>query len=89
MALYKAVVQEDGIITNYHRILYTMSHINSHVSIAVVSYVDQNARSMEVENAQPYRRYITFETDYKENMTIEDAYRYLKTLKIFNEASDV
>ena len=44
---------------------------------------------MEMENAQPYRRYITFETDYKENMTIEDAYGYLKTLDTYNEASDV
>lgn len=89
MALYKPIIQEDGIATNYHRILYTMSHINSHISIAVVSYIDSVARYSETGEKQPYRKYVTYETDYKENMTIEEAYLFLKTLEQFVGAEDV
>jgi hypothetical protein len=89
MALYKPVVQDDGVTTNYHRILYTMSHINSHISIAVVSYIDRIARDTETGDNQPYRKYVTYETAYKENMTIEDAYSYLKSLSQFAGADDI
>lgn len=89
MALYKTVVQDDGISTNYHRILYIQNHINNHISIAVVSYIDRDARETENNEKQPYRRYVTYETSYKENMTIEEAYLFLKTLKQFDGAEDV
>ena len=89
MALYKPIIQDDGITTNYHRILYTESYINSHISIAVVSYIDRIARDTENGEKQPYRKYITYETAYKENMTIEEAYLYLKSLSQFVEADDI
>lgn len=88
MALYKPVVQDDGVTTNYHRILYMMSHINSHISIAVVSYIDRVARDTENDKKQPYRKYVTYETAYKENMTIEEAYLFLKTLEQFDGAEN-
>lgn len=89
MALKKKIRQSDGVITTYHRILYTQSMINSHVSIAVVSYVDEEGRNMEKRYESPYKVAVTYETDYVENMTIEMAYNYLKTLDQFKDAEDV
>ena len=91
MALYKEIKQDDGVNTTYHRILYVQNMINSHCSIAVVSYVDKEARVNEQENIimQPYKQAKTFETDYDETISPEKAYEYLKTLPEFANAEDV
>lgn len=91
MALYKEIRQEDGVVTNYHRILFLMQMVNSHVSIAVLSYVNTESRKDERNNviAQPYQRSVTYETEYEENMTVEGAYDYLKTLPEFEGAVDI
>lgn len=89
MALKKEIRQSDGVVTNYHRILYIQSTINSHDSIAVVSYVDEVGRAMENEGDRPYQSAVTYEKEYEENMTIEDAYKYLKTLSEFEDAEDI
>lgn len=91
MALYKEIKQADGVTTNYHRILYLTSTVNRQNSIAVLSYVDDEARTNEKENvmAQPYQKAVTYETSYSPNMTIELAYEYLKTLPEFEGATDV
>lgn len=92
MALYKEIKQSDGVLTTYHRILYLMANVNSHNSIAVVSYVDVDSRQNDlVENGdnRPYRNATTYECPYDENMTVEGAYNYLKTLPQFEEALDV
>ena len=82
MALRKRIRQNDGVITNYHRILYIQSTINSHDSIAVVSYVENDGE-------RPYRVAATYEKEYTENMTIEEAYAYLKTLSEYEDAEDI
>ena len=89
MALQKTIVQNDGVITNYHRVLYTQSSINSHNSIAVLSYINEDSRKNESAENRPYTVAITYEKDYVENMTIESAYEYLKTLPEFEGAVDV
>lgn len=91
MALYKEIRQPDGVFTSYHRIIYIMSFTNSHVSIAVASYVDEDIRTAEKNNVitQPYIQAVTYETGYVENMTIETAYNYLKTLPDFEGATDI
>lgn len=89
MALKKTIIQRDGIPTEYHRILFLQSTINSHISIAVLSYLNEDARHSEMDLIQTYKVSITYETDYIENMTIEDAYNYLKTLPEFEGAEDV
>lgn len=89
MALIKYIQQDNRIITSYHRILYVQSTINSHTSIAVLSYVDKQSRECEgTEKVQPYKTAATYETDYVENMTVSDAYQYLKTLPEFSDAVD-
>lgn len=91
MALYKEIMQDDGVVTNYHRILYLTQTVNSQNSIAVLSYVNDSVRTSEKEKtlAQPYRRAVTYETEYDENMTIAKAYEYLKTLPQFEGATDI
>ena len=91
MALQKDIKQEDGVTTNYHRIIYLMQTVNKQTSIAVLSYVDNESRTAEQNTVitQPYTKSITYETDYNETMTISDAYDYLKTLPDFEGANDV
>lgn len=91
MAIYKEIKQSDGVTTKYHRILYVMTTVNRQNSIAVLSYVDDESRVAELDNtmAQPYQKSITYETDYDPTMTIESAYGYLKTLPVFEGATDI
>ena len=91
MALYKPIRQEDGVTTNYHRVLFCQVTTNQQNSIAVLSYVDNEARENEKngEISQPYRKSVTYETDYDESMTITKAYEYLKTLTEFSGSEDI
>lgn len=90
MALLKTIKQADGVITNYHRILFLQTTVNRQNSIAVLSYVDEESRSNEnLEDSRPYKSAITYEIAYDETMTIESAYNYLKTLPAFEDAEDV
>lgn len=91
MALHKSIRQDDGVTTNYHRVLFIMKTINCHNSIAVISYVDAEARDDEksLVMTQPYQRSVTYELPYDPNMTIESAYEYLKTLPQFEGAENV
>lgn len=91
MALYKPIRQDDGVTTNYHRILYLMQTVNRQNSIAVLSYVDSESRNDEKDSviAQPYQKSITYEIPYDQNMTVDTAYKYLKTLPQFEGATDI
>lgn len=91
MALYKEIRQNDGVTTSYHRILFLQLITNHHNSIAVVSYVDNEARNYEKDAviAQPYQRSTTYELPYDASMTVETAYEYLKTLPQFEGAIDI
>lgn len=91
MALKKSITQIDGVTTSYHRIMFLQQTINRHNSIAVLSYVDKEAREAEKHNilTQPYKVSTTYETAYDEGMTIEKAYEYLKTRPEFEGAEDV
>lgn len=91
MALYKEIKQADGVTTKYHRIMFLQQTVNQQNSIAVLSYVDDESRESEKENvmAQPYQKSATYETSYDPDMTIETAYEYLKTLPLFEGATNV
>lgn len=89
MALYKEIRQEDGVRTNYHRILFIQKTVNRQNSIAVLSYTDEEARQFEQNvEYQPYRKAVTYEVAYDDAMTVENAYAYLKTLDVFAGATD-
>lgn len=89
MALFKQITQNDRVVTSYHRILLIQSVINSHTSITVLSYIDQDSRSIEPMESRVYKTSVTYEIDYLENMSVEDAYAYLKTLPEFEGAEDI
>ena len=91
MALFKEIKQPDGVITDYHRILFLQTTENQQNSIAVLSYVSSEVRDGEKKNNsnRPYMKSKTYETDYDPDMTIEEAYEFLKTLPEFKDAEDV
>jgi hypothetical protein len=91
MALYKEILQDDGVTTKYHRILFVQTTVNRQNSIAVLSYVDDTSRENEKEAviAQPYVKSVTYEATYDEAMTISSAYEYLKTLPEFEGATNI
>lgn len=91
MALLKPIRQDDGVITNYHRILFIQITTNKQNSIAVLSYVDNESRSNDGMDPTiiPYKQSVTYEVPYDESMTVESAYDYLKTLPQFEGAEDV
>lgn len=91
MALKKKVVQDDGVITEYHRILYVQSTTNSHCSVAVISLASEEIRNKQLagEIQQPYQKIVTYETEKFSDLSIKEAYEYLKTLLEFEGAEDV
>lgn len=89
MALKKENRQENGVVTSYHRIMMINSVINHHISIAVLSYIDEDSRNTEDNGEKPYKVAKTYEKSYEENMTIEEAYEYLKTLPDYEGAEDI
>lgn len=92
MAIKKAIRQSDGVVTEYHRILYIMQTLNRQTSIAVLSYVDEESRSGEIDVESgfvPYQKAKTFEFGYSPDITPESAYNLIKTLPEFEGAEDV
>lgn len=90
MALLKPIQQPDGVVTNYHRILYFKSTINMQSSIVVLSYLHEVARESEREASfSPYVKSKTYEMPWSPDLDVASAYAYLKTLPDFKGANDI
>lgn len=93
MALKKQIELENGIITNYHRIVSINKITNSLIIIEVASYTSELKRQEELEKeGQEMNVFIdtTFlNKEYSETETIKDLYNYLKTTEKFANAEDV
>lgn len=98
MALKKQIELDNGIVTNYHRIVSINKITNNCNIIEVASYISEQQREKEKEyynsTNENKSMNIFIETsfvqkEYSENETIEECYKYLKTLEQFKEASDV
>lgn len=87
MALQKEIVQRNGVVTNYHRIHFVQSIINSDIFIAVLSYLNEESRRSD--SSEKFVVSVSYDIPYQENMTVEQAYEYLKTLPEFEGAEDV
>lgn len=101
MALNKKIEQENGVTTNYHRIVSINQIVNEQTLIEVASYTSKEKRQEEIENLakarnnEPYpetniyidTEYIGKEYDEKDG-DIEDMYNYIKTLDKFKGAKD-
>lgn len=94
MALKKEIVLDNGVIIKYHRIVSINNITNVSTIIEVASYTSEEKREEEkvaIQNAQSIDVFIDTEyinKDYTENMTIEQAYDYLKTLDKFKSSED-
>ena len=94
MGLKKEITLDNGVIVNYHRIVSLNNITNVSTIIEVGSYTSEEKREEEkvaIQNAQSIDVFIDTEyinKDYTENMTIEQAYDYLKTLDKFKSSED-
>lgn len=94
MALIKEIVLDNGITVNYHRIVSVENVTNQLSIIEVASYTSESKRLEEKEklaNNEPmdifiYTEYISLE--YTQDLNVDTAYEYLKTLDKFADAID-
>lgn len=101
MALSKKIEKDNGVITNYHRIVSINEIVNEQTIIEIASYTSEEKREEEQQALDTARKggeytetniyidteYIAKEYDEKDG-NIEDAYNYLKTLDKFKGAKD-
>lgn len=91
MALSKPIELDNGIILNYHRVVRVNIVTNKHNLIEVNGYISQEQRAKEADDPSFSNVYVEafyFDTDYNQNMTIDDAYEYLKQQEMFQGATD-
>lgn len=93
MALQKAITLDNGITVSYHRIVNTNILVNDSITIEVGSYINDTQRNKEKQNTNDevniFINTTFIDMPYKESITIEEAYDYLKTLDMFKDAIDV
>lgn len=94
MGLKKEITLGNGVSVNYHRIVSINNITNVSTIIEVASYTSKEKREEEkdaIENATEMNVFIDTEyinKEYTENLTIKEAYKYLKTLDKFKDAID-
>lgn len=92
MGLRKEITLDNGVIVNYHRIVSLNNITNVSTIIEVGSYTSKEKRKEEkdaIENATEMNVFIDtkyINKEYTENLTIKEAYEYLKTLDEFKDA---
>ena len=102
MAIKKTKTEDNGIVTEYHRIALLSIDTNNQNTILVHSYLNEAGRQIEKDYAAgkyngvelgmmkfPYVNDEYLNCDYDGEMTIIKAYEYLKTLPEFEGAIDV
>ena len=93
MALNKKIENDNGIITNYHRIMGINNITNKETQIIVYSYANEEKR-LEEENAKPEKEIFNvissemITKEYEEDFDVVKGYEYLKTLDKYKEAED-
>lgn len=91
MALYKQIEQKNGLVLAYHRVASVNIITNIHNVIEVQSYISENQREKEKQDpsfSNVYVEAIYLNVDYNQNMSVDNAYEYLKQLEMFQEATD-
>lgn len=89
MAIKKKIVLENGITTNYHRIVSFNKIINKSIIIEIASYIDEEKRKGEEDSNNTFINTTYLQIPYDENMTISDAYDYIKALDNFKNSKDI
>lgn len=94
MALIKEIEESNGVVTKYHRVASLFIFTNEQNTIEVRSYTsiekrEEEAGCIETGNWDNFNAFIegkNYNIPYDQNMTIKDAYNYLKTLPEFEGA---
>lgn len=98
MALQKQIVLDNGIVTNYHRIVSINKITNNSTIVEVASYISKDERQKEIEyykskeedkSMNVFINTTYMNVDYEENKNIQDLYNYIKTTEIFKDAEDI
>lgn len=98
MALWKEIVGENGVKTNYHRIASIKIDVGQQISVLVHSYLDEAGRDVEKlhdsdsgtpKYTAPYivGTYVTF--PYVEDITMQELYTDLKSVSPFEGAENI
>ena len=94
MGLIKKIELDNGIATNYHRIVSINNITNVSTVIEVASYISKDKREKEkeaIKNGESMDIFIdtrVINKDYSENYDITKGYKFLKTLEEFKDAED-
>ncbi len=94
MGLIKKIELDNGIATNYHRIVSINNITNVSTVIEVASYTSKDKREKEkeaIKNGESMDIFIDtrlINKDYSENYDITKGYKFLKTLEEFKDAED-
>lgn len=102
MAIKKKVTEENGVVTEYHRIAMVKIDTNQQNTILVHSYLSSDGRQIEKDYAAglysdvdsglvkfPYVDAKYLNCDYDGEMTIVKAYEWLKTRPEYEGSEDV
>ncbi len=94
MALSKTMVDDAGVTLRYHRIYRVDQITNVATRIEVKGYPSRSARESEAEDLaagrhpRAYAKQTVYEVEWQD-MTVDGAYAYLKTLEEYDGAADV
>lgn len=98
MALKKKIQKPNGLTLEYHRIAMVKIDTNLQCTMLVYSYLDESSRLKEKEVLKvgidkgeplPYVESEYMSLEYDENMSIKNAYEWLKKQPAFADAVDV
>lgn len=102
MAIKKKVTEDNGVVTEYHRIAMIKMDINDQNTILGHSYLSETGRQIEKDYAAgkyrdveegmmkfPYVNAQYLNCDYDGEMAISKAYEWLKTLPEYKGAENV
>lgn len=102
MALKKAIMADNGVVTEYHRIALITVDVNQQNTYLIHSYLGEDGRQIEKDYAAglysdqdpetihfPYVIATYIHADYNPETTVSNAYAFLKTLPLFEGAEDI
>lgn len=91
MGLKKRIELPNGVTVSYHRITQILHTINHETWVTVASYTTQDKRNelLENESADIYVMEVPYLHEYDSLLDVVRAYKWLKTLDEFKDASDI
>lgn len=89
MALFKEKELDDGVAVSYHRVVSVGCVTNVQNAVEVASYPSRAWREREMAGGGSYVHTSWHVLPYRQGMSVDDAYEYLKGLPEYEGAADV